>query len=488
MANLCLVNKVKESNIRFDLMIKSATVVSSKESVLADIGIIGEKIAAVGDLNRYASEKIIDAAGKFVLPGIIDGHMHVEAPMGGVTSADDFYTQSISAAFGGVTTFMDFTNTNKGDSLIEKLDERKEQMKKSAIDYSLHGRIVEASPTVLDELKDLIEAGCPSFKMYMTYKEDGFMITEEEMIKVFTKAKELGALSLIHCESDILCDYFDKELTKGNDFGWKQHANTKPILCESDSAGRVINFSKAIGNSLLIVHTTNGSVLSLVQDAQKQGFPVYTETCPHYLVVFEDVYDTKDGHLAICSPPLRTQKEANELWRGMAEGVVSITGSDDCSFTREAKEKMLERDAAGYIIQNYKKVVSGSSGIEARLAILLSEGVAKNKITINQLVALTSTNLAKLFGMYPQKGSIECGSDADLVIVDMNAEQIMSSEALHNHVGYTIFEGLKLKGKPVTTILRGKIIVEGNQFFGEKFGGRFIKRKIKKEILEKFSL
>jgi dihydropyrimidinase len=408
--------------------------------------------------------------------------------MGGVISADDFYTQSISAAFGGVTTFMDFTNTNRGDSLLETFHERKRQMEKSAIDYSLHGRIVEAAPSVLEELAELVEAGCPSFKMYMTYKEDGFMIPEEEMLRVFARAKELGALSLIHCESDILCDYFDKELTKKNDFSWRQHANTKPILCEADAANRVINFSKAVGNSLLIVHTTNGAVLSSVREAQEKGYPVYTETCPHYLVVFEDIYDTKDGHLAICSPPLRTPKEAGELWNGMASGVVSVTGSDDCSFTRESKELRLERDEEGNIIPDYKKVVSGSSGIEARLAILLSEGVAKNRITMNQLVALTSTNPAELFGMYPQKGSIRCGSDADLVIVDMEAEEILSTGTLHNHVGYTIYEGLKVKGKPVATILRGKTIVERGLFLGERSGGRFVKRKIKQEILEKFSL
>jgi dihydropyrimidinase len=285
-----------------------------------------------------------------------------------------------------------------------------------------------------------------------------------------------------------LCDYFDKQLTKNGDFSWKQHANTKPILCEADAASRVINFSKAVGNSLLIVHTTNGAVLSSVREAQEEGYPVYTETCPHYLVIFEDIYDTKDGHLAICSPPLRTPKEAEALWSGMAAGVISVTGSDDCSFTREAKELRLERDGEGNIVPNYKKVVSGSSGIEARLAILLSEGVAENRITMNQLVALTSTNPAKLFGMYPKKGSIRCGSDADLVIVDMESEEILSTETLHNHVGYTIYEGLKVKGKPVATILRGKTIVEGGLFLGERSGGRFVKRKIKQEILEKFSL
>lgn len=472
---------------KYDLIIKNGYVVSAENIEKNDIGIKNEKIVCIGKINDDC-EKIIDAEGKYVLPGIIDGHMHVEAPMGGgLISADDYYTQSISAAFGGVTTFMDFTNTNRGDSLIESMEKRLEQMKKSAVDYALHGRIVEATDEILAEIKEFVDKGCPSFKMYMTYREDGFLADDDTMLKVFDAAKDTDALCLLHCESNPMLEYLDRKYEEKNLRQWWVHAATKPIACEVEAANRAIAFSKIVGNSILIVHTTNGEVLKLANKAQSEGSPVYIETCPHYLTVFDDVYNKEDGHLAICSPPLRKKENSDELWQGLAYGTINVTGSDDCAFTREAKEKYLERDSNGKLVQDYKKVVSGMSGIEMRLPILITEGVCKGKISINRLVQLTSTNLAKLYGMYPQKGVIQEGSDADIVIIDMDKETTITAETLHNNVGYTVYEGMTVKGIPDTTILRGKIIVDNNKFHGKKFDGKFIRRKIKKEILEAYS-
>jgi len=477
-------------NEKFDLAIKNGFVVSVEGTEKKDIGIKGEKIVFVGKIDgSMKCEREIDALGKYVLPGVIDGHMHVEAPMGGgLLSADDYYTQSISAAFGGVTTFMDFTNTNRGDSLIESMDRRLEQMNKSAIDYALHGRIVEATDAILDELKEFVEKGCPSFKMYMTYREDGFMADDETMLKVFDAAKDAGALCLLHCESNPIYEYLDRKYEEKNMRQWWVHAASKPVACEMEAAYRAIAFSKIVGNSILIVHTTNGGVLEMAKEAQTGGNPVYIETCPHYLTIFDDVYNTEDGHLSICSPPLRKKENSNELWEGIMDGTINVTGSDDCSFTRQDKEKYLSRDSEGNLIQDYKKVVSGMSGIEMRLPVLVTEGVSKNRITINKLVELTSTNLAKLYGMYPQKGVIQKGSDADIIIIDMEKDKIVISENLHNHVGYTAFEGMTVKGVPDTTILRGKIIVDDNKFYGNKYDGKFVNRKIDSQILKKFSL
>lgn len=477
-------------NNEFDLVIKNGFIVTAEKTEKKDIGIRGEKIAFIGKLDENVNcTKEIDASGRYILPGVIDGHMHVEAPMGGgLISADDYYTQSISAAFGGITTFMDFTNTNRGDSLIESMDRRLEQMKKSAVDYALHGRIVEATDEIIGELKDFVDKGCPSFKMYMTYREDGFMADDETILKVFDAAKEAGALCMLHCESNPIYEYLDKKYEEKNLREWWVHAATKPVLCEAEAAYRAISFSRTVGNSILIVHTTNGDVLKIARDAQNEGNPVYIETCPHYLTVFDDIYNTEDGHLAICSPPLRKKENSEELWEGMKNGVISVTGSDDCSFTRESKEKYLKRDSNGKLIQDYKKVVSGMSGIEMRFPLLFTEGVFKNRISMNRLVELTSTNLAKLYGMYPQKGAIMEGSDADIIIIDVDKEKTVASENLHNNVGYTAFEGMTVRGVPDTTILRGKIIVDGNNFYGEKYKGKFVKRKINEEILKKFSI
>jgi len=473
---------------KYDLIIKNGSIVSSDKTEKNDIGIIGEKIVFIGKLDGVKCNREINADGKYVLPGVIDGHMHVEAPMcGGLLSADDYYTQSISAAFGGITTFMDFTNTNKGDSLIETMNERINQMQKSAIDYALHGRVVDASDEVLKELGDFVEAGCPSFKMYMTYREDGFLAEDDTILKVFDAAEKIGALCLLHCESNPIIEYLDKKYEEKGQRQWWVHAASKPVICEAEAAYRAISFSKVIGNSILLVHTTNGEVLKMAKDAQLQGHPVYIETCPHYLTLDDEVYNKEDGHLFICSPPIRKKENINELWEGIKDGTITVSGSDDCAFTREDKEKYLSRDSYGKLMQDYKKVVSGMSGLEMRLPVLITEGVCNDKITLNKIVELTSTNLAKLYGMYPQKGAIQVGSDADIIIVDMEKEKVVSKEILHNNVGYSAYEGMKVKGIPDTTILRGKVIVNEGKFYGNKHEGKFVKRKINKEILNKFS-
>lgn len=473
---------------KYNLIIRNGSIVSSDKTEKNDIGIIGEKIVFIGNLDGVKCQMEINAEGKYVLPGVIDGHMHVEAPMcGGLLSADDYYTQSISAAFGGVTTFMDFTNTNKGDSLIETMNERLKQMEKSCIDYALHGRIVDANDEVLNELKDFVDAGCPSFKMYMTYREDGFLAEDDTILKVFDAAEKIGALCLLHCESNPIIEYLDQKYEEQNKRQWWVHAASKPVICEAEAAYRAISFSKVVGNSILLVHTTNGEVLKIAKDAQLQGHPVYIETCPHYLILDDEVYNKENGHLYICSPPLRKKENIAELWDGIMDGTITVSGSDDCAFTRKDKEKYLSKDTDGKMIQDYKKVVSGMSGLEMRLPVLITEGVLKGKITLNKIVELTSTNLAKLYGMYPQKGSIQAGSDADLIIIDMSKEKVISKEILHNNVGYTAYEGMAVKGIPDTTILRGKIIVDDEKFFGNKNDGKFVKRKIDDEILKKYS-
>ena len=477
-------------NNHYDLIIKNGSVVTAEGTKKQDVGVRDGKIAFVGLIDAdVTADRTIDAFGKYVLPGAVDGHMHVEAPMnGGLLSADDYYTQSITAAFGGVTTFMDFTNTNRGDSLVDSLDRRLEQMQKSAIDYALHGRVVEATDSIINELPEFVRRGCPSFKMYMTYREDGFMADDETMLKVFDAAKDAKALCLLHCESNPMLEYLDRKYEAVGKKEWWVHAATKPVECEVEAVNRAVTFSELVGNAILIVHTTNGPALKLAEQAQAKGRPVYIETCPHYLTVFDDIYNTEDGHLAICSPPLRKPQNRDELWEGIKKRIISVTGSDDCAFTRADKEKYLKRDANGKLIQDYKKVVSGMSGIEMRFPILMTEGVCKGRITMERLVELTSTNPAKLFGMYPQKGCIGVGSDADMIIVDMEKEKTVSASNLHNHVGYTAFEGMKVKGVPDTTISRGKVIVDEGEFYGVRNGGQFVKREIDKEILDKFSL
>jgi len=473
----------------YDLIIKNALVVSPSSTIKANIYVKDGKISALGLPEETGeAERVIDADGRYVLPGVIDAHMHVEAPFQGCFGANDFYTQSVSAAFGGVTTFMDFTNTFKGTSVLEAVYKRHEEMSKSAIDFGIHGKIVEAPYNIIDEIEKIVDYGCPSFKMFMTYKKEGVMAEDETLIKVFEKAKELGALPMVHAESNAIAELNNENFKQMGDLSWKHFAEAKPILCEAEAATRAIYFSAYIGNPLLIVHSTNAEVLAQARRAQARGQAVYIETCPHYLTLFDDVYTQKDGYLAICSPPLRTPQEAEDLWEGIQEGIISVTGSDDCTYSKQEKTMFLEKDAEGNFIPDYTKIVNGTSGLEIRLPILLSEGVSKGRISINKLCAITSANIAKLSGCYPRKGIIAPGSDADMVIVDMEKEVTLSPEVLHNNIDYCLHQGMKIKGYPIVTIAGGKVIVENGEFRGERGAGRFIKRSISPEILNGFSL
>ncbi|MBU5485294.1 dihydropyrimidinase [Clostridium sp. MSJ-11] len=474
----------------YDLTIKNGYVVSPSSTIKAHIGIKNGEIKSIGLGEEFDnSKRVIDAEGKYILPGVIDAHMHVEAPFQGCFGANDFYTQSISAAFGGVTMMMDFTNTFKGNSVLEAVKERHKEMSKSAIDYSIHGKFVEAPQNIIDEIEKIVEYGCPSFKMFMTYKKEGVMSEDETLIKVFNKSKELSALPMVHAENNAIAELNIEKFREEGNLSWSKFAEAKPILCEAEAVSRSIYFSKYVGNALCIVHTTNGEALEVAKKAQNNGYPIYIETCPHYLTIFKDIYENlESGHLAICSPPLRTKEEAENLWKGIQEGVISITGSDDCTYSREEKSMFLEKDDRGNIIHDFTKVVNGLSGTEIRLPILLSEGVSKGRISINKLCEITSTNIARLYGCYPQKGILAPGSDADIVIVDMDKEVTLSHNILHNNIDYCLHEGMKVKGYPVMTIARGKVIVENGEFHGNKGEGRFIKRKIDKRILEKFSL
>lgn len=473
----------------YDLIIKNGMVVMPCDTVKADIAVKDGRISSIGipGINAEA-ERIIDAEGNYVLPGVIDAHMHVEAPFQGCFGANDFYTQSISAAFGGVTTFMDFTNTFKGSSILEAIDKRKQEMSKSAIDYAIHAKIVEADNRIMSEIRELENYGCPSFKLFMTYKKEGVMADDETILKVFRLAKEHNLLAMVHAESNAIAESNIEQFKNEGDLSWRRFPEAKPVLCEVEAVNRAVLYSAYVGNALLLVHTTNGEALNIAGYAQKRNQPVYVETCPHYLTLFNGLYNKDDGHLAICSPPLRAPEEAEALWSGISSNIISVTGSDDCTYSVEEKTMFLEKKTDGSFVQDFTKVVNGISGIETRLSILLSEGVSKGRISIGRLAEITSTNIAKLFGMYPQKGAIAPGSDADLVIVNMDKEVSLCPEVLHNNIDYCLYQGMKVKGYPVMTISKGKIIVEGGRFLGNKGDGCFIKRKNDSGLMKSFGM
>lgn len=467
----------------FDILILNGFIVSANSTIEADVAIKDGKIVGIGEYKQESAKKIINAAGNYILPGGIEAHMHCLAPFQGCIGPNDFYTQSISAAFGGVTMFMDFTNTKPGGSVFKEIGEREKEMKISAIDYSIHGKFLNCSQEIIDEIPKIIEYGVPTFKVFMTYKKEGVMCDDETIIKIFKKAKEFNGLPMLHCESDAIASLNNEENIKKGELKWKNFALAKPPLCEEEAFSRAGYLAKAVGTPILVVHTTTEGCLEIARLAKKNGQKIFVETGPHYLTIFDDLYDGEDGHLAICSPPLRKREDAENLWRGLSDGTIQLVGSDDCTYKREEKERFLKKDENGKLIQDYTKVVNGLSGLELRLPLLLSEGVNKKRLTINQVCALTSENAAKIYGCFPQKGIIQIGSDADITIVDLKKKMKISKDTLHNNSDFCLYEGMEITGAPVMTIASGDIIVEDNKFYGTKGKGRFIKRYLDKNLI-----
>ena len=472
----------------YDLIIKDGNVVSPSSTIRCDIAINDGKIVGLGNYEIEDGKRIVNAEGKYVLPGTIEAHMHCMAPFQGAFGANNFYQQSVSAAFGGVTMFMDFANVYTGDSVFTQVKERVKEMSPSAIDYSVHGKFVESPPEIIDEIEELAKFGVPTFKMFMTYKRDGVMSDDETLLKVFEKAKEVNGLPMLHCESDPIFEHNLQKFEKSNDFRWVNFAKSKPVICEAEAFARACYLAESVESPILVVHTTNKDALDKAREQHKKDLPVYVETGPHYLTLFDEIYEREDGYLAICSPPLRTKKEADELWEGIKDGTIQLIGSDDCTFDVDEKSMNIKYDEDGNMIQDFRDIVNGLSGIEIRLPVFLSEGVNKDRISINKVVELLSTNIAKIYGCYPQKGIIAPGSDADIVIVDMEKEVTLSKDVLHNNISYCLHDGMKIKGYPIITIASGNIIVEDGKFYGKENTGRFIERKINPKILKKFGL
>ncbi len=469
----------------WDLLLKNPTIVTHEKSFQGDIGVKDGKIVKIGKLDDKAS-RVIDLTGKYILPGVIDGHIHCMCPFMGCQGPNDYYNTAVAGAFGGVTMFMDFTNTLPGESVYQSAIDKMELAQMSPIDYALHAKVVDASDNTIKDLEKLLELGIPTFKMFMTYKKDGIMCDDETLIRVFQVAKKIGALPMLHCESDPIAQLEFEKCEKKGDLSWKAFAKAKSGLCEAEAFYRAYSYAKATKCPIMVVHTTVKEAFDTARIAHKEGFPIYVETCPHYMTLFDDIYEKEDGYLGICSPPLRTKKDAEDIWEAIGDGTVTITGSDDCTYTQEEKSRFLKQDEEGRFIQDFRLVVNGNSGIETRLPILLSEGVIKGRITLNQLVQITSTNIAKIYGCYPQKGCIQEGSDADFVVVDLDQTWTITPQTLHNNLDYTLYEGMELTGKPIMTILRGKVIVEQGIFKGERGAGKFVKRTLSHNLLERY--
>lgn len=453
-------------------LIKNGTVVTAADIYEADVLIEDGKIAAIGTALNTEGAEVIDATGRYLFPGGIDPHTHLDMPFGGTVTRDDFETGTIAAAFGGTTTIIDFCLTNKGEPLNNAIQTWHEKSKdKAVIDYSFHLMIGEINDDVLRELPQVIhEEGITSFKVFMAYK-NVFQADDGTLYRTLLAAKELGALVMVHAENGDVIDYLTKQALKEGNTDPIYHALTRPPEIEGEATGRACQLTALANSQLYVVHVSCAHAVEKIAEARNKGLDIWGETCPQYLVLDRSYLERPDfeGAKYVWSPPLREKWHQDVLWNALKNGQLQTIGSDQCSFDFKGQKELGRGD--------FTKIPNGGPTIEDRISILFSEGVKKGRITLNQFVDITSTRIAKLFGLFPQKGTIAVGSDADIVIFDPNIERVISRETHHMAVDYNAFEGMKVIGEPISVLCRGEFVVRNRQFVGKAGYGSYIKRK-----------
>ena len=456
----------------FDTVIRNARVVTAADIFTSDIGIRDGRIAALGlDLPQGLRE--IDAAGRHVTPGGIDSHVHLDQPTGdGSVMADDFFSGTLSAACGGTTTVIPFACQQKGQTLRAAVDDyHRRAGSKPVIDYAFHLIVTDPTPQILrDELPALIAEGYTSFKIYMTY--DALKLDDREILETLSVARREGVMVMLHAENSDCIAWLTERLLAAGLSAPRYHATSRPMLVERESTHRAIALAELVDVPILIVHVSGREAVEQIRWAQSQGLKVYAETCPQYLFLTADSLgcdDSFEGAKCICSPPPRDAANQQVIWDGLENGAFEIFSSDHAPFRFDGPDG---KKAHGEHVA-FDQIANGIPGVETSMALLWSEGVRTGRITPQSFVALTATNAAKLYGLYPRKGSIAIGGDADLVIWDEGQPLTLSNDKLHHNVDYTPYAGMQLTAWPAMTLSRGDVVWDG-QPRGEAGRGRFL--------------
>ncbi|MDD9746154.1 MULTISPECIES: dihydropyrimidinase [Marinovum] len=455
-----------------DLVIRGGRIATAADVFDADIGIRGGRIVALGHELGAASEEI-DATGKLVLPGGVDAHCHFDQPSSdGSVMADDFDSGPRSAAFGGTTTVIPFACQQKGQTLRAAVDDYHRRADgKSVIDYAFHLIVTDPTPQVLgQELPALIREGYTSFKIYTTY--DDLKLNDRQIIEVLALAKREGALTMIHAENSDAIAWLTEALEQAGQTAPRFHADARPAIAEREATHRAISLAEIVDVPMLVVHVSGSEAMDQIAAARAKGLRVFAETCPQYILLTADDLDLDgfEGAKHICSPPPRDSASQQSVWRGLANGTFQVFSSDHAPFKFDsATGKKLCGDGA-----SFTHVPNGIPGVETRLPLLFSEGVGKGRISLNQFVALTATNPARLYGLYPRKGTIAVGADADIAIWDAEREVTIRNELLHHNVDYTPYEGRTITGWPEIVLSRGKTVVRGERLYAESGRGQFL--------------
>jgi len=450
-------------------LIKNGTVVTATDQYKGDVLVEGEKITLIGTTLDMQADKVIDASGKYVLPGGIDVHTHLDMPFGGATSADDFETGTRAAAFGGTTSIVDFAIQYRGQKLHEAWEAWiKKAEGKAVVDYGFHMIITDLNDQVETEMDALVRQGITSFKLFMAYP-GVFMLDDASIFKALLRTGKNGGTICMHAENGGVIDVLVQRALAEGKTAPKYHALTRPARAEAEATHRAIALAEIADVPIYIVHLSAAEALEMVTEARDRGLPAFAETCPQYLFLSYDNYEEPDfgGSKYVMSPPLRDKAKQDQLWRGLAYNDLQAIATDHCPFCM--KEKRLGEN-------DFSKIPNGAPGIETRMSLVYDGGVRTGKITLNRFVELTSTSPAKIFGLFPRKGTIAPGSDADIVVFDPNRTITLSVKTLHMNVDYNPYEGRTVTGATDTVLSRGQLVIEDGKFVGRAGAGSFIKR------------
>ena len=453
-------------------LIKNGTIITAVDQYKGDVLVEDERIAVIGmalDIPAANVDKVIDAAGKYVLPGGIDVHTHMDMPFGGATSADDFETGTRAAAFGGTTTIVDFAIQYRGQTLHHAWETwQKKAEGKAVVDYGFHMIITDLNDQVESEMDALVKQGITSFKMFMAYP-GVFMSDDGSIFKALLRTGKNGGTMCMHAENGGVIDVLVQRALAEGKTAPKYHALTRPARAEAEATHRAIALAEMADVPIYIVHLSAAEALEMVTEARDRGLPAFAETCPQYLFLSYDDYEEPNfgGSKYVMSPPLRDRAKQDSLWRGLAFNDLQCISTDHCPFCM--KEKRLGEN-------DFSKIPNGAPGVETRMSLVYDGGVRPGRISLNRFVELTSTSPAKIFGLFPRKGTIAPGSDADIVVFDPNRTITLAARTLHMNCDYNPYEGRQVTGATDTVLSRGQLVIENGVFVGRKGAGSFLKR------------
>ncbi|HEY9778118.1 MAG TPA: dihydropyrimidinase [Planktothrix sp.] len=452
-------------------LIKNGRIVTAVDDYHADILVEDEIITVIGKKLDIQADKVIDAKDRLVIPGGIDAHTHLDMPFGGTTSADDFRTGTLAAAHGGTTTVIDFAIQNKGQSIIEALDIWHEKAAgKTAIDYAFHMIVTDLPHERLKEVKRLIhDEGVVSFKMFMAYP--GVLLVDDATIfRGMSFTGEQGGLICMHAENGVVINEIIARALEQGHTAPKYHALTRPTKAEAEGVNRAIALSEMANSPVYIVHLSCYDALKKVKEARDEGVPVFAETCPQYLFLDYSYYEREgfEGAKYVMTPPLREKWNQDQLWTGLRMNDLQVISTDHCPFCMK-EQKVLGKD-------DFTKIPNGGPGVETRMSLVYNGGVVAGRINVNRFVEITSTAPAKIFGLFPRKGTIAPGSDADIVIFNPEKKVTISAKTHHMNVDYNCYEGMQVQGVPETVLSRGKVVIENEKYVGKPGDGKYLKR------------